>query len=379
MSDQHERYHGLDVLRALMMCLGVVLHTAQLYTVMDIRDYYWDPMRSFSLDVLLITINTFRMPVFFALSGFFTALLLDRRGFDAMWQNRMQRLLLPFLLFLPVLSLIMGALRILAYNLMRDGELGFDVGVLDGTGRNLFDNTHNLWFLYYLLLFLFCIKLFFKPPVLERMNAFVKKQGFSLMSASVIFPCVMLMAALGSLHDSGRIGASLSFIPQWDVFLFFGLCFVLGWVLYQNLGQLKPLMKYRWWTLLVAVLCLLFAFACFSLKTNAADQFIWHMALSVFTAISIYSFICAFIGLFTHGFHRFNRFVRYVSDSAYWVFIFHSIPLIVIALPMYFWPIAAEIKFLITCTGTYAVCFWTYHHWVRSSWIGERLNGKRLG
>lgn len=378
MGSQSERYHGLDFLRALMMCLGVVLHSAQVYTVMDITDYYWDPARSFSMDVLLITINTFRMPVFFVLSGFFTALLLQRRGFEGMWRNRMQRLLVPFLLFLPLLSLTMGALRILAYNLMRDGQLAWDLTVLEGTGRSLWNNTHNLWFLYYLLLFLLCIKLFIKPPVLDRINNGLKEKSWGLLSPVVFLPGIALMAILGGQHDIGRIGASLSFVPQWDVFLFFAACFWLGWILYQNITQLPQLIKHRWWTLLLAVLSLIVAFACFSVKASSEDKTMWHIILSLFTAISVYSFICAFIGLFNHYLNRYNKVIRYVSDSAYWIFIFHSVPLVIIALPMYGWPVAAEIKFLITCLGTYAVCFLSYHYWVRSTWIGQLLNGRKI-
>ena len=379
MGSQSERYHGLDFLRALMMCLGVVLHSAQFYTVMDITDYYWDPVRSFSMDALLVIINTFRMPVFFVLSGFFTALLLHRRGFEAMWQNRIQRLLVPFLVFLPLLSAAMGFLRVLAYNLMRDGQIGLDLAVLEGTGRSLWNNTHNLWFLYYLLLVLFGIKLFVKPPALDRINCEIQEKSLGLLSPRVFLPSIALMAILGSLHDIGRIGASVSFVPHWDVFLFFATCFGLGWILYQNITQLSLLIKYRWWTLVLAVVSLLIAFASFSVKAGSDDNVIWHITLSLFTAISVYSFICAFIGLFNHYLSRYNRVIRYVSDSAYWIFIFHSIPLVMIALPMYSWPVAAEIKFLITCLGTYVVCLLSYHYWVRSTWVGELLNGRKKG
>ena len=54
-----------------MMLLGVVLHGAQMYMTMDVAfDYYRDPAKSPLMDGLLIFINTFRMPVFFFLSGF---------------------------------------------------------------------------------------------------------------------------------------------------------------------------------------------------------------------------------------------------------------------------------------------------------------------
>jgi glucan biosynthesis protein C len=147
------RLHGLDFLRALMMSLGLVLHSAQMYMVNPVVDYYWDPSRSMTMDVVLFLINTFRMPVFFLLSGFFTAMLLARRGQREMFRNRYQRILLPFLLFLPPLALIMTGLRILARHVMATGEPGFDLAYVESS-RELWDNTHNLWFLYYLILFL---------------------------------------------------------------------------------------------------------------------------------------------------------------------------------------------------------------------------------
>lgn len=83
-----QRMHGLDFLRAVMMSLGVVLHSAQMYLVNPVVDYYWDPMRSLGMDVLLVFINTYRMPVFYLLSGFFTAMLLYRHGAQVMLDNR---------------------------------------------------------------------------------------------------------------------------------------------------------------------------------------------------------------------------------------------------------------------------------------------------
>ena len=74
-------------------------------------------MRSPSMDAILIFINTFRMPTFYMLSGFFTALLVSRRGLDGMIHNRYMRLFLPFVVFLPVLALTMTGLRIVGAHL----------------------------------------------------------------------------------------------------------------------------------------------------------------------------------------------------------------------------------------------------------------------
>ena len=113
-----QRYHSLDFLRAVMMFLGVVLHGAQMYMAkLTTDDYYLDPMRSLSMDVILVIINTFRMPIFFFLSGFFIALLFEKRGLMGMLENRVKRISIPFLVLLPPLGLIMAVLTIVGREL----------------------------------------------------------------------------------------------------------------------------------------------------------------------------------------------------------------------------------------------------------------------
>ena len=48
-------------------------------------------------------------------------------------------------------------------------------------------------------------------------------------------------------------------------------------------------------------------------------------------------FVLGLPGLFSRYYHNQSPWIRYFSDSAYWVFILHSIPLVVIALLMHSW------------------------------------------
>ena len=98
MSHSHStpRRHDLDALRALAMLLGIVLHA-----MMSFLPGLWlvqDASASPSLGILLILIHGFRMPLFFLVSGFFTAMLWRRRGLKALIQQRLLRILVPCLL-----------------------------------------------------------------------------------------------------------------------------------------------------------------------------------------------------------------------------------------------------------------------------------------
>lgn len=87
------RRHDLDALRALAMLLGIALHAALAYVGAG-----WvvsDERASKTLGHLIPAIHGFRMPLFFLLSGFFTAMLWQRRGLTGLLTQRSRRILLP--------------------------------------------------------------------------------------------------------------------------------------------------------------------------------------------------------------------------------------------------------------------------------------------
>jgi peptidoglycan/LPS O-acetylase OafA/YrhL len=72
-----------------------------------------------------------------------------------------------------------------------------------------------------------------------------------------------------------------------------------------------------------------------------------------------------------------NPTMRYLSDSAYWLYVAH-LPLIVAAqYAVRDWPIPAVPKFLLIVTVVTAFLLWTYQVMVRYTWIGRFLNGPR--
>lgn len=90
------RRHDLDALRAFAMLLGIVLHGA-----MAFMPFPWivqDPQQSPVAPLIMGVIHGFRMPLFFVMSGFFTAMLWQKRGTASMLWQRFLRVFLPCLL-----------------------------------------------------------------------------------------------------------------------------------------------------------------------------------------------------------------------------------------------------------------------------------------
>ena len=80
------------------MMLGIVLHGAIFYlvsppTTMPIPT---DRTNAYVFDLLFHFIHSFRMSTFFVLAGFFTALLIEKRGLRDTYKNRVFRVLFPF-------------------------------------------------------------------------------------------------------------------------------------------------------------------------------------------------------------------------------------------------------------------------------------------
>ncbi|HZW07443.1 MAG TPA: acyltransferase family protein [Phycisphaerales bacterium] len=95
-STPDHRRHDLDALRTLAMLLGIALHAALAYTGAE-----WvvsDERISMGLGMLVPAVHGFRMPLFFLLSGYFSAMLWRRRGLAHLISQRSRRVLLPLIL-----------------------------------------------------------------------------------------------------------------------------------------------------------------------------------------------------------------------------------------------------------------------------------------
>ena len=89
------RLNDLDALRGFAMLLGIVLHAALAFFPM-----FWpvqDDYQHEGFAWLVSAIHGFRMPLFFLLSGFFTAMLWRRRGMGSLLKHRFLRVFLPLM------------------------------------------------------------------------------------------------------------------------------------------------------------------------------------------------------------------------------------------------------------------------------------------
>ncbi|MFL3008629.1 MAG: hypothetical protein ACJZ14_04540 [Candidatus Neomarinimicrobiota bacterium] len=84
-----------------------------------------------------------------------------------------------------------------------------------------------------------------------------------------------------------------------------------------------------------------------------------------------------YLALFLHFFNKKSKFWRYISDSSYWVYLIH-LPLVYF-ISGFFHNSSLNIflKFSIILILITFVCFSTYHFFVRRTFIGQFLNGRK--
>lgn len=363
-----DRLHSLDALRAIMMLLGIVLHSTEPYSVGE--DAFWvkDPNTShLSLNYIFGVVHIFRMPIFFLVAGFFGSMLFYERGPRLMIKNRMSRIVFPFIVFLLLLHPII--ISVWDYS---STTMGIKVTSIMTTMTWFPDITYHLWFLYYLVLITaLSIGL---ALLLRRAPSFTKKvtRVFEwLMRKRALFILIftiIIFLMLVWMWDTW-ISTPLFFTPDLPVLLTYSIVYFLGWVLFKSKHFLDNMMRNDW---LFTITAMVIFTARFFLRSYIDD-----ILYGMISAMIVWFFVFGITGLFIRYFSKHSVRMRYISDSSYWVYLIHLPVVGLIPAFIVDWPIPAFAKFLIVMLTTTVVCFVTYHYLVRGTFIGKFLNGRK--
>lgn len=375
----------MDSLRAIMMLLGLVIHSAVTYNV-TYHGESWplkDPhATTLATDFLVLLIHTFRMPIFFLVSGFFGSMLYNERGLRLMAANRWSRIVLPFIVFLVLLNPVIQWTFMFTTSVFQ-GEMD----VWDRTHQVLFNRdtytpttTSHLWFLYYLaMITLFttmCAMILgklsrFSGKVLSCFEATISRTMLRLM----VLPLITFVV-LKLLHTA-MVMVSVSLLPDLATFCYFLLFYVVGWMLYRYKEKLDSFMRYDWHLVVLAVVLsglqgVLIEYGGMDLKPDDDSSL-----LAGFNALTVWLFIYGIIGLFVRYGSDYSTRMRYISDASYWVYLIH-LP-ITAFLPGLIFRLALPgmVKFAIVLVISTAISFLTYHYFVRSTFVGKFLNGRK--
>ena len=162
---------------------------------------------------------------------------------------------------------------------------------------------------------------------------------------------------------------SLGLLPLPHILAMYAVFFGYGGLLFA-VGDPDQRVGRRWWLLLpVAVL------VCFPLGVATMTK----PTLSALPQV-LFAWLMSFglIGLFRVAIPAENKPLRYLSDSAYWLYLAHIPVLVAIQTWARSWPWPPFVKLLFESVLATAVLLVSYQLFVRHTPIGWLLNGRRL-
>jgi len=349
------RRYDLDLLRAFAMMLGIGLHTA-LATLSLPGMSIEGPLGWFAAGV-----HGFRMPLFFLISGFFTAMLWTRRGPRGLLRDRSRRIALPLAVGLVTIVPLLFLL----------GYLGTLAPVdLQPTGlyappqrQGVWIELGHLWFLWYLFLLVL---------------AYIPLARVIALSAPVLIWLLPVAAIVPQYFMADEFGASTAtgIVPRWEIITYYAVFFVFGASLFdlprRRGGQRIDVLGRSWPLLLTVGLLIVFPMALYA--TFITQD---RAAASVLQVVYAWCIAIGLIGV-VRILPRLDRpWVRYSSDASYWMYLAH-LPLVLLIVPWIGalalpWPAT----FIVSALLVTVILLWTYDRYIRYGSVGRLLNGPR--
>ena len=369
-----ERVHHMDNLRALAMLAGVVFHAALAYS--PLMHPIWplaDAGRSIAVDAVAWFLHLFRMPLFFVVAGFFAALLVARRGMAGLFRNRAARVLLPLVLFLPLVLISMHWLTMQAVaNVAHPSPaLVWMRGWIEQhDSLPLLPGWAHLWFLFYLLLF---TVLTWVASSLGLRSLGQRIAALPPLALILLFPIPLTLALAGT---TAPWPAPEFVLPSLWAMAFFGLYFALGYQLFQRHEMLDRMRPWSMLLLVGAVLGYALLFHStdgFALTRPKTLQHAMHAALEAYAGLWM-TLWCLLAG--KRWLDKRNATMRWLADASYWTYLVHLPLLFAIQYRLLDVPLHWMAKFAIAVLATFALSFVSYRLVVRHTLMGRLLNGK---
>ncbi len=294
-----ERIHYFDHLRSLAMLLGLYVHACFPYGDGFKNSWFFqDRSTSVAITMGFLFLHLFRMPLFFFVAGFFANFLVHKRSVRGFIRNRLFRIGLPFIIFLPLLFVGSGILIVTSVFVVPRGNLnpgilqavetleknragiqsgdagtraapeeeasviapedsvkaggpqesmqpavrlGASAGSESGNGEQDPVITQHLWFLYYLMFF--CLT----AAIFQKVQSDFITRIFSTIFSSPLYFWMMPLLIVPALHTVGvPVSTPGHIIPRLWPFGYYGVFFLLGWQFFYHQDFLDRIGKHLW-------------------------------------------------------------------------------------------------------------------------------------
>jgi glucan biosynthesis protein C len=390
LDSDNSRLDYLDATRAFALVLGIVFH-ACLSFVPIFMGWAVQDVSTSPLVVMFMTVShSFRMETFFLLAGFFSHLTFHRKSLAEFLGSRVLRLVVPFVVGwfilrpLVVSGWIMGSASLRGHVEVWAGLRG-GFQSLSSLPAGLFVGSH-LWFLYYLAVITTIVLVLRallaatgsrQSAVLHRADAFVA--WLANCGGSLIFLAIPTAAALWFMRSWGMDTPDRSLLPYFPALAVYGGFFLLGWMLSRNRKLISRFARVTPQRCLIAAIGIAAILLLGDIERDPAHPryVIAHVTYALGYALTMWSLMFLTIGVFQKLCSRPNAFVRYVADSSYWMYLLHLPVVIWLQVAIAELPLHWSFKLAFIATLTIALSLLSYDLFVRSTFMGSVLNGRR--
>lgn len=384
------RLDYLDATRAFALLLGIVFHASLSFMPTFIGWAVQDVSTSPLIGMFFTVSHTFRMETFFLLAGFLGHVTFHRKGAGAFVRSRYFRIVVPFVVGWPILRPLLVSGWIMGAASLR-GDYSFWAGLRGGfqsmgnLRAGIFTGTH-LWFLYYLAL-VTGLTLVLRglarstgaryAGMLRCADTLVSWLARSPLALPVLL--VPTAVALWFMRYWGMDTPDQGMMPEIPVLAVYGGFFIFGWLLGRQRGLLAPLARLTplRWILAAAGIAAIQYLGRFQFELSEPHYNALRAAYALGYALTMWTLVLLTIGVFQRFCAQPRPAVRYLADSSYWLYLVHLPIVIWLQVAVAAAPVHWSLKLAGITTVTLAVALLSYDLLVRSTWLGQLLNGTR--
>lgn len=350
-----KRLYYIDNLRIFLITLVVLHHFAITYGAPG--DWYYNESEAgfpeiIPMSMFVATNQAFFMGMFFFISAFFLVPSLERKGTFRFITDRFIRLGIPTLLFFFILNPLTN---FIANRFIRNQEPGLwehiYPGKAFGFGPTWFIEALLLFTLLYLLLFVWLPKIKMRFPATKAI----------LIAA---FTIGILQFGIRIWLPVGWSWGITNF--QFPFFLQYIFLFSFGIVAWQNnwMEDINARLGKQWFIFAQILIFLGFpaVFIGGKAMSSGLDPFMGGLTYQSFTyaiweQLVGFSLIIGLLGIFKNRFNSQGKMAKYLSESAYGVFILHAPVIVAISAGFLHFEVAPWLKFLLLAPLALTVTF----------------------
>ena len=359
-----QRFHNLDFLRAFAMTMGLVIHAPLLFWAPDFAKVFGIdnivPAEEW-VNIIGRFISSWRMPLFFLLSGFFAVLVLERKGTFQFLRDRFIRVGLTCLVFSSLYDI-------------SDGKFDY--------------TTLHLWFLYELMILVLVFSLLYKFKIIKDFLCIkVPPKLFFILALWLIFT-VPLAYILNHWWHPLALKASTSYFDlKIGNLLYYFSYFLVGVILYSNQNIFMKLKNTKTILLLINLSLFAFLLRLYSdhLTIGQADnlrnvaQMQFDPMLVFFNACMIgmnsILFCFLFIGLASKFVQSDSSIIRWFVELSYPIYIIHIIPVTMMSAVFYHLGLSQFSMLSLAVISGFFICVILFYVFIKYTPLNWLING----